>query len=320
MEDIKKRLDYFDVFRSLGIMLMIMGHIGFGENFDYFIHAFHMPMFFFISGYFYKGQKYRIGEYIGKKAKSLLIPYLFFGIAHYIISLFLGEFTLKPLLHLFTTNTEGLPICGALWFLTALFFTEIIYYLLDNRGFLFLLPILVIIGHFSDTVFQYPLPWSLSPSFVGLGLYWFGKMTKKYENKIKKILNLSYWQILVIGIITVLLIFTNGYINMREGTYAFIPLFWINALLSIFIGISISKNICRIKKIRWFTFIGKNSIVYLCLNQIVIKVLVRIFDLFTLPKILSQIFIFVACMIVLYCLSLLFTRTKLAFFIGKIVK
>lgn len=46
------RLDYIDVFRSLGILAMIMGHIGFGERFDYFIHAFHIPMFFFISGFF----------------------------------------------------------------------------------------------------------------------------------------------------------------------------------------------------------------------------------------------------------------------------
>lgn len=46
------RLDYIDVFRSLGILAMIMGHIGFGGRFDYFIHAFHIPMFFFISGFF----------------------------------------------------------------------------------------------------------------------------------------------------------------------------------------------------------------------------------------------------------------------------
>ena len=47
----KQRLDYIDVFRSLGIIAMVMGHVGFGGKFDHFIHAFHMPMFFFIANF-----------------------------------------------------------------------------------------------------------------------------------------------------------------------------------------------------------------------------------------------------------------------------
>ena len=50
----KSRMDYIDIYRAFGIILMVMGHIGFGGKFDKFIHAFHMPMFFFISGFFYK--------------------------------------------------------------------------------------------------------------------------------------------------------------------------------------------------------------------------------------------------------------------------
>ena len=42
-------MDYIDIYRAFGIILMVMGHIGFGGKFDKFIHAFHMPMFFFIS-------------------------------------------------------------------------------------------------------------------------------------------------------------------------------------------------------------------------------------------------------------------------------
>ena len=44
------RIDYIDLFRAFGIILMIMGHIKFGGNFDKWIHAFHMPTFFFVSG------------------------------------------------------------------------------------------------------------------------------------------------------------------------------------------------------------------------------------------------------------------------------
>lgn len=97
---------------------------------------------------------------------------------------------------------------------------------------------LIIIGSFSDQILPYPLPWALSPAFVGLGLCWIGEMTRKYENRLEKFLNMNWWQILITGILVTGLIFTNGYVNMRIGVYSIIPLFWLNALLAIYLGIS----------------------------------------------------------------------------------
>lgn len=42
-------VEHIDIIRGIGILLMIMGHIDFGENFDIYIHAFHMPVFYVIS-------------------------------------------------------------------------------------------------------------------------------------------------------------------------------------------------------------------------------------------------------------------------------
>ena len=42
-----ERIDYLDIGRCIGIILMIMGHVGFSKRFDHFIHAFNMPMFFY---------------------------------------------------------------------------------------------------------------------------------------------------------------------------------------------------------------------------------------------------------------------------------
>lgn len=50
------RIDSIDIFRGIGIIIMVMGHIGFGSIFDHLIHAFHMPMFYFISGMFFKAE------------------------------------------------------------------------------------------------------------------------------------------------------------------------------------------------------------------------------------------------------------------------
>ena len=296
---------------------MIMGHIGFGGIFDYFIHAFHMPMFFFISGFFYRRRDCGIGEYVSKKAKSLLIPYISFGLAHYLASLILDGVSIKPLIHLLSINTNGLPIAGALWFLTALFFTDIVYFMLDRWNLKWLIIPLVLFGSFADRMLPYPLPWALSASFVGLGLYWFGEMSKKYENKFITLLNMNWLQILIVGVATTGLIFANGYINMREGRYAFLLLFWLNALLSIYLGISISKLICKIERIEWLTSIGRNSIVYVCLNQIVIRALFKLFSYVWMSTIVSHLLVLASSMVILYLMSILFTKTELKFFIGK---
>lgn len=177
---------------------------------------------------------------------------------------------------------------------------------------------LVLVGSFADQLLPYPLPWALSASFVGLGLYWLGEKSKKYEDKLDKLLNMNWWQILVVGAITTVLIFANGYINMREGRYAIVPLFWINALLSVYLGISISKMICKTGKIKWLTNIGRNSIVYVCLNQIVIRVFRKVMGFIQMPTpVVSHLLVLMFSLILLYWLAELFTRTKLKVFIGK---
>lgn len=230
-----------DIFRALGIILMILGHIGFGNHFDKFIHAFHMPMFFFISGFFYKKKSLGTRAFVKRKLHTLILPYISFGVFHYLISL-QHELTIKPLLHILSINTIGLPIAGALWFLTALFFTEIIYYTLDKFGKKYLIIILALVGSFIDRVLQYQLPWALSAAFVGVGLYWCGSYVRENEMKLKTVLNLRCWQIIIVGIVTFFSIFINGYVNMREGKYGFFPIFWMNAILSCFVGISLSKK------------------------------------------------------------------------------
>ena len=75
----KTRRTEVDVLRAVGIILMVMGHVGLGKQFSHIIHAFHMPMWFIISGYFVD-INYDAKQYIQKRFKSLVIPYLCWGI------------------------------------------------------------------------------------------------------------------------------------------------------------------------------------------------------------------------------------------------
>lgn len=73
-----ERKKYIDYAKGIGIILMIMGHIGFGQKFDIWIHSFHMPLFFVISGVLYRKPD-DMRQHIRKRIRSLLVPYTCWG-------------------------------------------------------------------------------------------------------------------------------------------------------------------------------------------------------------------------------------------------
>jgi len=134
--------------------------------------------------------------------------------------------------HIFFINTDGLPIAGALWFLTSLFFVYIIYYFVSKiKAELqknILVIILVCIGYIVPKYFR--LPFALDTALVGIGLFHLGSLFKRYYTM--RNINLLYGLLsLVIGSIFV---FYNGYVNIRQGIYSNIILFFITAVLITF--------------------------------------------------------------------------------------
>lgn len=303
------RQDYIDLFRGLGILTMVMGHIGFSSYFDYFIHAFHMPMFFFVGGYFFSKKK-AFGDFIIGKIKSLLLPYFFWGLVHFgIWYAFSHDKSLTPLINLLWKNTEGLAIAGALWFLTAYFFSQIIFYAihaLKRKGFCLILSVCIaIIGCILSKILPFRLPWALDAAFVGVGLMEAGYICRNKKDKFDKLLDIGVIRWLLLAALTTILISFNGYINMRKGIYAIVPLFWINALLAIWVGLSLCKRIeekVLPKYWMWMAYCGKNSIVFVCLNQLMILVFTKILSLFEINIVIEKFGILVgswACLMVI---------------------
>ncbi len=73
-----KRIEYIDIAKGIGILLVVMAHNDFGlvSPFFYkFIYAFHMPLFFFVSGMFFKdGQPFL--SLLRRRFETLLKPYI----------------------------------------------------------------------------------------------------------------------------------------------------------------------------------------------------------------------------------------------------
>lgn len=130
------RVENIDVLKGIGILFMVLGHMHFSKTFNHYVYAFHMPLFFLISGYLYK-KPALLKQAIWRKAKSLLIPYFSFGIGYWILWVALhgkeAENLFAPLRELLFNGIDGLMYESALWFLPTLFVAYISFALIDKK-------------------------------------------------------------------------------------------------------------------------------------------------------------------------------------------
>lgn len=151
----KKRDHVIDIMKFILIAMMVWFHIGIKTSF---IHVFDMPVFFMISGIFFKNvssfQDFR--TFVWKKIKELYVPYILINLG------FLAFHNLFVKINFYTSNPEilnfypdiqlynfyslkdfikrivlillfvgGTQRGGATWFLRSLFFSSAMYALVD---------------------------------------------------------------------------------------------------------------------------------------------------------------------------------------------
>ena len=323
----KQRIQYVDFFRGGGILLMVMGHIGFGAAFDKLIHGFHMPMFFFISGFMYKHKDMNLLDTVRKKAKSLLLPYAVFGLLFLLIDIVKNGFDIEHILNVIWKPTDGVPIAGALWFLMAMFISDVIYDAVDktiasNGLRIAVIGVIALIGCFARRIIDVTLPFALSAAMVGAGLKECGRQAKGLGEKYRinnRIISGSVS--IAVFLVGMLIVWYNGNINMRQGQYANVLLFWISAVAICCSLLSLSFLWIDLGKLKLINSvvcsIGEESIVYLCLNEAVIAVLIALRDKLVSVSVVSQVAVLVLTMLVLYVISKLVMRTKLRIIFGK---
>lgn len=337
----ENRLEYIDVLKGLGILIMIMGHVEDSLRFDHFIHGFHMQIFFFASGLLFRDrpvEEIKTSVYIKSKAKKTLLPYCIWGIISYIIWIFRwGNRGWKPLGHLLFENTIELPISGALWFLTAFFLTSVIYfclnrYIKDARLRTALIAVIALVGNIAPNVLPFRLPYAMDSACVGVGLIHTGYLAKQYlyKGNVDAMKTQNVFLTIATGGIVTILIFTNDVVNLRTGEYGNIPLFWINSTGASVVGLQIAVWLsqCRNKIlypiISFVKRVGRNSIIYLCLNQLAlwevddaVKNIDSCLEFVTIEGMLYSVIVFVMIMILLSIADQIISRTSLKWCFGQ---
>jgi fucose 4-O-acetylase-like acetyltransferase len=193
-----ERILWVDFAKVIGIWLVYLGHSHVSPMVGQYIYSFHMPLFFFISGYLEKKRAFK--ESIIHGMKTLIVPYILLYLLLFISwipsrilyhpELFEGQSNINILLVYpmigiisgFGINIKNTTVIfRASWFLITLFYIKLIHSIvtsiLKNRMIMYLLSNIPILGvffvlnHFEINDVLYAQRVMIAFPFFSLGYY-----------------------------------------------------------------------------------------------------------------------------------------------------
>lgn len=144
---VKKRLDWVDYAKGIGIFLVVLGHMlrslfnsdlladqGLADFIDQWIYIFHMPLFFIISGLFIERSLRKTGkEFILDKLRSIAYPYLVWSVLQTSLQIVAGQDVNNQISWRSLLEIIYQPIMQ-FWFLYTLFLLSLLYAFLRRLG------------------------------------------------------------------------------------------------------------------------------------------------------------------------------------------
>lgn len=252
----RQRIEYFDQMKGVAILLVVIGHVmqfSFGipkSNVVDMLSIFHMPIFFFVSGYFIYKESLTLKETASKclsRARTLLLPYGVFLLVWCIFS---------------KSNIVDLLMSGGerYWFLNALFVISIIYILwgliinrITNKYMyigLVLIPIIfiklfVVLGYSIEVICLSQLDTFAKYFVVGL-------LCRKFEGLFKALSDNP-----LIYALSFMLFILQWFLTGRSNFF----LITLGALGAIIVILQSLKNVSVNSRIlSWFALMGRNSL------------------------------------------------------------
>lgn len=299
----------FDILKGFGILLVFLGHSFILKGIDlteyslwnYYIHkliySFHMPLFFFISGFTVK-RNYNLKQFYFSKVKRLLIPYIFINIIDFIL-----RKSFQSLVNTSKLSLEEVFLFGGktTWFVYTLFILLLIFPLIDKyiykkNNTIFFLFFLILLQILDFKIFNIKL-FSINKIMYYYIYFTFGYLFKNNYIEIKKYLNIKS-----LCILFPLFLIQAYILNILK---VMIPLF------GILIFLIFSEILKENKWKKFLIFCGKNSLTFYLLEGFIL-VFVRTILVKIIP--LEYNFLFV---LIYFSLKIFIAYTITKYFINK---
>lgn len=283
----KPRIHYIDFMKGLCILFIVISHTDdtlfalAGKNLNFTLESFRIPMYYFISGIFFKLYD-GFGDFTRRKVNNIIVPMVFFFLAS-VLFRWLGQY-LPPAQHyygdfkwsmLWQPLSERQWDCNVpLWFLLSLFEVNIIYYLLQkllpNHWWVALVALVMAAGGYACAMNHIGLPLLLDTALVGLPYFILGSSTKRLGGLAERNFDRWGWVALLV-VLLVLYPFAQDINILQQRLPAYLYLYLIPpiAILALFWA-------CKpLPYIPVINYIGRYSIVVLCTHYPLIRPLHR---------------------------------------------
>lgn len=284
-----ERTQWIDSAKGIGILLIFFGHVYSTVTpsaLYVYIYAFHVPLFFFISGLTLRPAAGPLGGVVQKKLRTLIVPYLwyaFLGYLFYVAGYMLAQrqglqvpqfdYGLwKPLAGIFIgTIGEGRIINGPVWFVLALFWTFVLGYLINTyirspAGQWAAIALLTGLGlALGDRV---TLPFSGVAALSALIFFQVG-----YRFQTGRVLQAlgqtTRWWLLASFLVISLFSQVNGFVGFGEGIVGnplWFLLFAFSGTLMVVLLVNVADPWCG-----WLAFVGRYSLSIMLIHMLIIK-------------------------------------------------
>lgn len=282
----QSRIEYFDLARGIAILCVILAHFPVLEIPGLLSRAcfsFHMPLFFLISGYFFRDKLF--SDFLSSKSKQLLIPYLIclIGIigSSVLWSVYLQreESIEQSILNWIWAGLYGsgmlytepfwIEAIGAIWFLPALFWALLLlYFCLRRKNPLIWIVIAILIGFYTKKYFWLPL--SIQSSLICVVYLYIGYRFKQ-KDVLNRIFVRPFWAAAVFLLWAVYLAVGGGKLYLVRGYFGLGLLY--DLFFSVIASVAVLYLCWRISGLKWkiknvLLFWGRNFLKVLCIHVI----------------------------------------------------
>ena len=282
----------FDIMKGIGILLVIVGHLDLipMDPQRRIIFSFHMPLFFILSGYFFKFKSLR--QLIDNDYKRLVIPYIYTACVFLIVGVLRSYIHKDPSFFLIeiikTIYCSGsphhsmllpnIPSIGAIWFLMALFWCRLIYTIISSRYFNYRYFVGGGISIVATLIDYYiiNLPFAILPGISAIMFYSIGDFLKST----KEMKRTTLWRplLFVVGFSCSVISISYSHMWMVQCSYGMYPIDIVAGCFGTYIVYKVSQfansHIPSISKM--LVWCGQNSLTILCLHLIELKIWVHL--------------------------------------------
>ncbi len=301
----KERDPFIDIVKGLGIISVVIGHSSwrlFGGKIPIgpFVYTYHLMLFFFVAGFCFSERHGRdVDTYIGQRLRKMLSLYILYECIFLLLhNLLLKAKIITGDIYDLTRILEGIgnaltarnseKLLGAMWFIPMLLIANILFCLffdIANRISGWMHWIFAILCGCTGLLLctrNISLNYGLQISLLAVPVMYVGYVIKLNWNRVNRWAS-WYGCIISVFVISFILGHTNGAIIELSVNHIISPLlFYPTTFAGIYFCLSLARLLSKVDFLRnRMAFVGKNSFHIMALHLLSLKIIDRLYGLFT---------------------------------------